>query len=80
MSKKKTPKCCLCTPNCVYFPQEVRGSNVLSEKIIEGGVKVREVRRECLYDNSQIKSWAHICGRKVPCYITPPKVEEQVNV
>lgn len=67
MSKKK-PKCATCTPNCIYFQQDVPRSQIESEKF-EDGVKQRSVMRNCLYDNSQIKSWSHLCGRKQPCYI-----------
>lgn len=80
IKKKKKPKCCTCTPNCIYFPQEVKGDQILSETIEAGGVKVRKVKRDCLYDNTQIKSWSHLCGRKTPCYIIPPKPETEEAV
>lgn len=77
MSKKKKQKPCTCTVNCIYFQQEVKGSQVLSETIGPGGVKMRKVRRECLYDNTQIKSWNHLCGRGTPCYILSPSKSKQ---
>lgn len=70
---KKGIKTHTCTPNCIYFPQEIKPSEVISEKIDENGVKVRKVKRECLYDGTIINSWAHQCGRKTPCYISQPK-------
>lgn len=76
--KKKTPKCLNCTPNCLYFQQEIKPSDIFSEYIDENGVKHREVQRECLYDGSQINSWAHLCGRKIPCYLIPPKKDREV--
>ena len=71
--KKKSTPPCTCTPNCIYFQQELHPNQVLSETIEEGGVRTRKVvKRDCLYDGTQIKSWGHMCGRKVPCYIHPP--------
>lgn len=54
-------KCC--TPNCIYFPQEVPPECIISERIVNG-VKMRKVKRYCEYDNSLIKSWSHKCPRK----------------
>ena len=69
MSKNnKCPKCSTCTPNCIYFPQDVPKDKILEERVVNG-VRMRSVMRNCLYDNSQIKSWNHICGRKQPCAI-----------
>lgn len=65
MGKKKGPKCSTCTPNCIYFQQDVPKTQVLGERV-ENGVRIRTVRRDCLYDNTQIKNWNHVCGRKQP--------------
>ena len=54
-----------CTPNCVYFPQEVEKENIKEIKIIDG-VMHRTVVRNCLYDGLPIKSWRCKCHRGSP--------------
>lgn len=77
MSKKKEKKqmdSCNCTPNCIYFQQEVPKDQIIHIQV-ENGILMRTVRRDCLYDNTQIKSWNHTCGRGKPHYAIKEKGE-----
>ena len=76
MSKRKKRNKCCCTPNCVYFPQDVSKEDIISIRE-KDGVIMREVRRHCQYDGALIKSWAHPCSRKIPAYINTPKSPEK---
>lgn len=66
--KKKLAEVCTCVPNCIYFQQDVPKEQILAVRE-ENGVLMRTVRRNCLYDNTVIKSWSHLCGRGRPCFI-----------
>lgn len=73
MGKKKKKKQAVvytCTSNCIYFQQDVPKDQIIGVRW-ENGVLMRTVSRDCLYDNSQIKSWNHVCGRGRPCFINP---------
>lgn len=64
-NQKTESKICCCTPNCIYFPQEVSEEDIISQTI-ENGIVYRKVKRYCMYDGSQINSWSHECGRRTP--------------
>lgn len=51
-----------CSPNCIYFPQQVDEKNII-EETRRYGILFRKVKRYCRYDGHLIESWTTECPK-----------------